>query len=296
MKMNSPVLRVAVIFIWMSASVVMATEEQIQELEKEVAEIRSKIQSLASEHGALKEIASNLQTAEKQISEAKESLPQLEQAISNKEFLLDAYRSAFRTVTKFSPGEDLGSFVLKSGETVEPSSFVSAAKGTILVQGATGSRSIPVELLPDVFAAKVLLPPDAPVISGKLADLVASKSETVFGAAKSRTESPRVASAPPVQATPDPNLPDYDAIRKRNEARQNEINELKLRFSELFLAKKNARSDKSAAEKVFREAKIKKSPTEVASTLKIHDDKISRIEEEENQLRLRIARLQSQME
>lgn len=290
----------------MAGTAVFATEKQIAELEGEIAEIQAKIETLKSENGDLPQLMANIEAAEKEIMASKEAFPQKEKSLSDKEFLLNAYQSAFRVVTKFSPGENLGAFVLKNGQSVEPSSFVSAGQGAILVQGATGSRSIPLDQLPDVFASKILLPPRTNPPSTSLSVLKQSKPDVVQGpeekqmvAASSVPSGNAAAGSSSTTAAPavsENAAPDYEAIRKRNEAREREINELKLRFSELFTQKKLARSDKASAERVFREAKIKKSQTEISSTLKMHDDKISRIELEESELRQRIARLQSEME
>lgn len=284
---------------------VIATEKQIQELEMEIEEIRNKMESIASEAGNLQQLLANIESVEKELAAIKEELPQKEKSVAEKEFLLGAYQSAFRVVTKLTPGEDLGAIVLRSGERLEPSSFVSAAKGAILVQGATGSRSIPFELLPDTFSSKILLPPRTNAPSQTLAGILPTKPESFLSptqkAASLAAPSPgsnavNSASAPPGQASTNETLPDYEAIRRRNEVRQKQIAELKLSFSALFTQKKLAREAKANAEKIFREAKIKKSQTEINSTLKMHQEKIAQIESAESELRQEIARLQSQME
>lgn len=280
-----------------------ATEEQIAELEEEIAELTAKIDSVEQESAGVSQLKANVEAAEEEIKAAKDSLPAREKAISGKEFLLAAYQSAFRVVTKFTPGENLGSFVLKDGQTVEPCSFVSAGKGEILVQGATGSRSIPLGMLPDTFSNRILLPPATAAITTSVAAIKEAKPESIRTpedkksvVAKSMPGGNASSTAAASGTAPTDGAPDYEAIRKRNEARQREIAELKLKFADLFTQKKIARAEKANAEKVFREAKIKKSQSEVSSTLKMYDDKVSNIEREENVLRQQITRLQSQLE
>jgi septal ring factor EnvC (AmiA/AmiB activator) len=280
-----------------------ATEEQIAELEAEIAELTASIVAVEEESGGVSQLKANLEAAGKEIEAAKESLPARERSIGGKEFLLAAYQSAFRVVTKFTPGENLGGFVLKNGETVEPCSFVSAGNGVILVQGATGSRSIPLAMLPDTFSNRILLPPASVEMTTSLAAIKEAKPESILTAedkkkvvAKTTSGGGSAGAAAAGGTAPADAATDFEAIRKRNEARQREIAELKLQFADLFTQKRISRSEKANAEKVFREAKIKKSQSEISSTLKMHDDKISRIEMQENELRQQISRLQSQLE
>jgi septal ring factor EnvC (AmiA/AmiB activator) len=297
--------RIATVFLGVvfsgAVSSTFATEEQIAELEGEIAALTASIEAVEEESGGVSQLKANLEAAEKEIEAAKESLPAREKAIVGKEFLLAAYQSAFRVVTKFTPGDNLGSFVLKNGQTVEPCSFVSAGKGAILVQGATGSRSIPLPMLPDTFSNRILLPPQTAPMTTSSTVLKEAKPEAIRSAEEKRKVVAKPASGGPSAApaggpAASAAAPDFEAIRKRNDARQREIAELKLRFADLFTQKKVARSEKASAEKVFREAKIKKSQSEVSSTLKMHDDKLSRIEADEHELRQQISRLQSQME
>ncbi len=297
--------RIATVFLGVvfsgAVSSTFATEEQIAELEGEIAALTASIEAVEEESGGVSQLKANLEAAEKEIEAAKESLPAREKAIVGKEFLLAAYQSAFRVVTKFTPGDNLGSFVLKNGQTVEPCSFVSAGKGAILVQGATGSRSIPLPMLPDTFSNRILLPPMTAPMTTSSTVLKEAKPEAIRSAEEKRKVVAKPASGGPSAApaggpAASAAAPDFEAIRKRNDARQREIAELKLRFADLFTQKKVARSEKASAEKVFREAKIKKSQSEVSSTLKMHDDKLSRIEADEHELRQQISRLQSQME
>ena len=297
--------RIATVFLGVvfsgAVSSTFATEEQIAELEGEIAALTASIEAVEEESGGVSQLKANLEAAEKEIEAAKESLPAREKAIVGKEFLLAAYQSAFRVVTKFTPGDNLGSFVLKNGQTVEPCSFVSAGKGAILVQGATGSRSIPLPMLPDTFSNRILLPPQTAPMTTSSTVLKEAKPEAIRSAEEKRKVVAKPASGGPSAApaggpAASAAAPDFEAIRKRNDARQREIAELKLRFADLFTQKKIARSEKASAEKVFREAKIKKSQSEVSSTLKMHDDKLSRIEADEHELRQQISRLQSQME
>jgi prefoldin subunit 5 len=303
MKRHCPTAFLVHAFLGFTVSGSFATEKQIQELEEEISGIKAKIEALENENGGLQQLLANIESAEKEIEEAKETLPAKEAAVGGKEFLLAAYQSAFRVVTKIPPGENLGSFVLKNGQPVEASSFVSAGNGAILVQGSTGSRSIPLELLPDQFASRILLPPQRSQLSANLSTLKESKPESIRSkeelqaiastSVESKATGSSVSGAPATDGT---TAPDYEAIRKRNLARQNEIAELKLKFADLFTKKKMARQARALDEKTFREAKIKKSQSEVTSTLKIHDDKINQIEMEENAIRQQITRLQSQME
>lgn len=281
-----------------------ATESQILELEEEISGIKAKIETIEKESEGVEQLLANIDSAEREIEETKDSLPAKELAIGGKEFLLSAYQSAFRIVTKFTPGEDLGSFVLKNGQSIEACSFVSTGNGAILVQGATGSRSIPLEMLPDSFANRILLPPQRNALSATVASIKESKPEILRGKEELKAIAAASSASKPAGSGTTANAisadgagaPDYEAIRKRNQARQNQIAELKLKFADLFTQKKMARQARALDEKTFREAKIKKSQSEVSSTLKIHDDKINAIEMEENALRQQITRLQSQME
>jgi prefoldin subunit 5 len=279
----------------------LATEKQIQELEEEISGLKAEIETLEKESGGVEQLLANIESAGKEIAKAKETLPAKELAVGGKEFLLSAYQGAFRVVTKITPGENLGSFVLKNGQPVEACSFVSAGKGAIFVQGATGSRSIPLELLPDQFASRILLPPQSTSSGKSLASIRESKPESIKTKEDNRVVAKGPKGNPPASAEgaaaeAGTGAPDYEAIRKRNEARQREITELKLQFADLFTQKKLARQAKANDEKMFREAKIKKSQTEVNSTLKMHDNKLSGIETRESEIRQKITRLQSQME
>lgn len=304
MKRNYPTAFWVHALLVITASASFATEKQIQELEEEISGIKAKIEALETENGGLQQLLANIESAEKEIEEAKETLPAKETAVGGKEFLLSAYQSAFRVVTKIPPGENLGSFVLKNGQSVEASSFVSAGNGAILVQGATGSRSIPLEVLPDSFANRILLPPQRNVPSATLAAIKGTKPEII----KSKEEKQGMVSAagggrpaastasPKTAAVEDSATPDYAAIRKRNEARQKEIIELKLKYSDLLAQKKIAREARAVDEEFFRDAKIKKSKSEVSATMKVHDDKLAKIEMEEHAIRQQITRIQSELE
>lgn len=71
---------------------------------------------------------------------------------------------------------------------------------------------------------------------------------------------------------------------------------MKLKFSDLLVQKKIAREARAVDEEFFRDAKIKKSKSEVSATMKVHDDKLAKIELEEHALRQQITRIQSEME
>lgn len=284
------------------------TEKQIEDLKADIAELEQKIAEFGPAGAELSKLQENIKSSETEIAALKESLPKTEAEIANKEKLLPIYQGAFRVVTKLTPGQDLGSFTLKNGITVEPCNFVGIAGGAIQIQSASGSRTISVDQLPDSFADRVLLPPSTQPVPGSLtvikeskpgflktsADKVAEKriantsSVSAAGASGAATQTETSA------ATTAEN--DYEGRRLRNEQRQRQISELKIQMSELFSEKKRARDAKAADEKMFREAKIKRSKAETESTMKTHETKIAGIEKAESELRAKIARLQLEFE
>lgn len=279
------------------------TEKQIEDLKADIAELEQKIAEFGPAGAELSKLQENIKSSETEIAALKESLPKTEAEIANKEKLLPIYQGAFRVVTKLTPGQDLGAFTLKNGISVEACNFVGVASGAIQVQSATGSRTIPVDQLPDSFADRVLLPPASQPLPGNLMAIKESKPDFLKTSADKVAEKQMAQAA--VRKTDEPAAPaasepsagsDAEAIRKRNDARQREIAELKLQFTDLFNQKKRARDAKAADEKMFREAKIKRSRSEVESTMKMHESRIAEIEKQETDLRTRIARLQLEFE
>ncbi len=286
-----------------------ATETQIEALKEQIAAVEAKIADFGPDGAEVAKLRENIQSAEAEIAKVKETLAQKEEGIATKEILLPVYQGAFRVVTKFSQGESIGAFTQRNGIPIDASNFVGVVKGGIMLQSATGSRTVPLDQLPDSFADRVLLPPPSVPIPGDLATIKSSKPEFLKSvqekaaarAAGKEMTSKAAAPAPSAASAGSPATPtdpatEFEGIRKRNEARQREVAELKLQFSTLFNQKKQARDAKAADEQMFRSAKIKKSQTEVNSTMRMHDDKIRSIEQQETALREKIARLQLEME
>lgn len=284
------------------------TEKQVADLKSDIAELEQKIAEFGTAGAELTRLQENIKSSETEIAALKERLPQMETEIANKEKLLPIYQGAFRVVTKLTPGQDLGSFTLKNGITVEPCNFVGISNGAIQVQSATGSRSIPIDQLPDSFSDRILLPPATQPLAGTLIAIKESKPDFLKTSADKVAEK-RVAGAqapapgasgsgagaaasPPAGSA----ASEREAIRLRNEKRQREISELKLQFADLFNQKKQAREAKASDERTFREARIKRSPKEVAETIRMHDQRLANIEKQEADLRARIARIQLEFE
>ncbi|NLT72343.1 MAG: hypothetical protein GXX91_16845 [Verrucomicrobiaceae bacterium] len=287
---------------------VVATEKQIASLEEDIAELKAELKEVSSSGEAAAQLLSNIETAKAEMETTKAALPEKEKALAEKTYLLEIYQSAFRVVTSLVAGDDLGTVQLTTGEVLSGASFLKTEKGGILVQMATGPRAIPIEHLPATFSGKIQLPPDIAAPGTTLEALQAmkpaplqTKEELAAAAAgtKKATASAPVAStagaAAPAAAAATP-ADAYLEVQKRNTARQEKIRQIKARYAQLYAEKKKARADKASAEAGFRSAKIKKARTEVEATMKFHNSKIQRIEEEEASLRQEIQRIQSEFE
>lgn len=307
---QSPVLMAGIITLAVGFPVCSShgTEKQVVELRAQIAALEAQLGEKGTEGAEVIKLRENVSKYQAEIGELKDSLPAVEERIAEKEKLLPLYQMGFRTVTKFSPGQALSGFTLKNGITVEPSSFIGTVKGGISIQSATGSRTIELGQLPDSFADQVLLPPPAPSLPGTLAAIKGSKPDNLktdedrkqakmVAAADSNPAGsaalPETSTTPAAASAP---ASDLDGVRQRNERRQREIAELKLQFSDLFSQKKRARDAKAADERLFREAKIKKSQSEITTTIRMHEQKIAAIEQQEVELRARISRLQLEFE
>lgn len=285
---------------WLS-SPLCATEKQVVDLEADIAALKEKLAETGSLGDEIVKLTANIESAEKEIAAAKAEASAKETELAGKEYLLGIYQGAYRITTTLAPGENLGAMTLKNGEGVDPSSFVSIGNGSVLVQTATGSRSIPLGMLPDSLAGRISMPPPVEPLSTTVAAVRAGKPDSIKSTEeKSSSEAPPapMAAAPPEAKPSSAPVPanDAESVRKRNNERLLEITHLKTRFSELFTQKKIARQEKADAEKRFREARIKRSQAEITSTMKMHNDKISAIEQEEASIRAKIATLQAQME
>lgn len=280
-------------------------EKQIAELKAEIAALNESIAGFGDRGATIAKLVENVSKAEEEIAASKEAIAARERAISDKEYLLGIYQNSFRVVSSLTPGENLGAFQLKSGENVDACSFVSTAKNGILVQSATGSRTIPLDQLPDTFASRIQLPPAIAAPSLTTAALLETKpdilkTEEDLAAAKSKpaetvAAAPQAADTPPAPAAGGA-VSEAEAVRMRNAERMKQIQELKFQFSKLSAQKKTARAEKASSEKQFRMARIKKSQTEVDRTMDLHNMKISGIEAQEAEIREKIARLQSALE
>jgi len=296
------------------AMTVQGTEKQVQDLEKDIAALKAELEQLSGDGGTVTQMSENIKTAQAEVESTREALASKEKSIAGNEFLLGVYQSAFRVVTTLTPGTDLGIVQLSDGELLQGASFISADRGGILVQLPTGSRTVNVALLPDSFSDRVQLPPRTAPITMTVAALKQSKPDFLLtkeelAAAKSGNSNTAVAStgknvgqeqgavAPVAKKGSETEAANtFEEVRKRNEARQKQILTMKARYSELLLAKKKARMEKADSEKMFRDAKIKKSSKEIQSTLGLHDKKLQGIEEEEARLRSEMARIQTEFE
>jgi len=287
-----------------------ANEKQIADLEKDIAALKAKVEEVGGPGNASVQLLSNIETAKAEIEKTKEALPEKEKALAAKSYLLGIYQSAFRVVTSMVAGQDLGTIQLTTGEVIPGASFIKIDKGGILVQAATGSRSIPIAQLPAALGGMLRLPPNVAPVSMTLESVKASKpaslqTEEELAAASAATPGAVATAAPgsaaaqpaPGAAAPPGSPGDaYLQVQQRNTARQKQIIEIKARYSELFAAKKKARAERSVSDAAFRSAKIKKARTEIDLTMGAHDERIALIEAEESKLRTEMARIQSEFE
>lgn len=287
---------------------VNATEKQIADLEADIAALTTELEEVSASGGVAVQLLSNIETAKEEIETAKTALPEKEQALAAKMYLLGIYQSAFRVVTTMVAGEDLGTIQLNTGEVIPGASFLKTEKGGIQVQTGTGPRSLSISQLPATLSGKLQLPPAIASPTTTFEAVKSAKPEVL----KSKEEIAAASSATPAApataagatavtgaAAPAPQLSQTDAyqqIQQRNAARQKQIQEIKARYAVLFSEKKKARSDKAADEAGFRSAKIKKAQTEVNAAMDFHNSRIARIEEEEASLRTEMARIQSEFE
>jgi len=290
---------------------VNATEKQIADLEADIAALTTELEEVSASGGVAVQLLSNIETAKEEIETAKNALPEKEQALAAKMYLLGIYQSAFRVVTTMVAGEDLGTIQLNTGEVIPGASFLKTEKGGIQVQTGTGPRSLSISQLPATLSGKLQLPPAIASPTTTFEAVKSAKPEVL----KSKEEIAAASSATPAApataagatavtgvtgaAAPAPQLSQTDAyqqIQQRNAARQKQIQEIKARYAVLFSEKKKARSDKAADEAGFRSAKIKKAQTEVNAAMDFHNSRIARIEEEEASLRTEMARIQSEFE
>jgi hypothetical protein len=290
---------------------VNATEKQIADLEADIAALTTELEEVSASGGVAMQLLSNIETAKEEIETAKTALPEKEQALAAKMYLLGIYQSAFRVVTTMVAGEDLGTIQLNTGEVIPGASFLKTEKGGIQVQTGTGPRSLSISQLPATLSGKLQLPPAIASPTTTFEAVKSAKPEVL----KSKEEIAAASSATPAApataagatavtgvtgaAAPAPQLSQTDAyqqIQQRNAARQKQIQEIKARYAVLFSEKKKARSDKAADEAGFRSAKIKKAQTEVNAAMDFHNSRIARIEEEEASLRTEMARIQSEFE
>jgi hypothetical protein len=287
-----------------------ANEKQIADLENDIAALKAKVAELGGPGNASVQLRSNIATAKAEIEKTKAALPAKEKALAAKSFLLGIYQSAFRVVTSMVAGQNLGTIQLANGEVVPGASFLKVDKGGILVQTATGSRSIPIAQLPATLSGMIQQPPTVAPLSMTLESIKASKpaslqTEEELAAASAATAVPvatagtatTAAQPAPAGAAPTTSPDDaYLQVQQRNTARQKQIFALKARYSELYAEKKKVRDAQALDDAKFRSAKIKKSRTEIDGTMSIHNSKLQNIEAEEAKIRDEMSRIQSEFE
>jgi hypothetical protein len=139
---------------------VSATEKQIADLEGDIAALKVELEEVSASGGTAMQLLSNIETAKAEIENTKTTLPEKEEALAAKSYLLGIYQSAFRVVTTMVAGEDIGVIQLNNGEVVQGAFFLKTEKGGIQVQTGTGPRSIPITELPAALSGKLQLPPN----------------------------------------------------------------------------------------------------------------------------------------
>jgi hypothetical protein len=313
MKNERPARRIftCLLLLLMAGMPVRGTEKQIQDLEEDIAKLNAEIEALGGEGESVAQMEETIKTAALEVASTREGLLEKEKTIAANEFLLGVYKTAFRVVTTITPGTDLGIVQLTTGELLQGASFVGTDRGGILVQLPTGSRTVDISLLPDLFADRIQLPPRTTPATETLAQVKQSKPEFLVTKKELIAAKAAEATTPGGSSDKDANasvvekekMGDeakaalvFEEIRQRNVARQKEVTEIKARYTELLQSKKVAREEKARDERVFREAKIKKSRSEVDSATKMHEDKIKKIEAEEARLRAELIRIQGEFE
>lgn len=282
---------------------VQAADKQITDLEEDIAALKVKLEELGGPGGSTTLLLSNIETAKKEIEEAKVNLPEKEKTLAANSYLLGAYQSAFRVVTTMVAGENLGTIRLNDGEVIPGASFLKMERDRIFVQTGTTSRSLPLAQLPATLNAKFKLPPTLPAPHSTFENLIASKPaalRTKADLAASSGKAPKGEAEnggveKGAEAAPSPSDV-YLEVQQRNGVRQKQILALKEQYAALFQAKKIVRTEQAVAEERFRSAKIKKARSEVESTMGVFTKQIQKIEEDESRIRNDIIRIQGEFE
>lgn len=281
----------------------------MERLKEDIAELKAELAELEEKSGKVSKIVSNINLAETEITEKLEMLPELEEEIEEMEFLYGIYKSSFRVVTTVAPGEALGTFQLLDGSTVSNGVYLGTAKGGIQVQSASGVVVLEAAQLPAEMVSKFSLPQGmSPPPSTSYAALKASKPLLAKSATEIQEDEERVKNAANELELAEKKA---ELEAKEQEAaagqaamaadQQNakgilaEVNALKIQYTDVYNQKKKVREEKSAKQREFRSAKLKKAQIHVDTAMDGFDRRIEKLEDEEDAIKKKISLLRNQL-
>jgi chemotaxis protein histidine kinase CheA len=292
-----------------SCSCCAAQDDRATELQAQIAELKSQIADEAAKSEAAGQAQANIDLAAKAIALAQEELPELEKEIEKMEYLIEAYRSAYRVTSSVTPGEKLGSATLVSGGVLTDAVYNGTTRGGIIVQTAAGVVTIPSYDVPVAWAGRFQLPPVIVVPPQTIAQLRAGKPDAAMGAAeksaaqeaaklalKKEKEAAVVAAAQAKEAAKADENKAYNELVQRNQARFAQIERLREEYKAVDAKLGQIRQQRSREQTEMQSSNVKQAASQLEKALGRYDVQISALETERIRLRDEVEKIRRSME
>lgn len=279
------------------------------ELQAQIAELKSQIADEEAKSEAAGQAKANIELAGKAIALAQTELPILEKEIEEMEYLIEAYRSAFRVTSSVTPGEKLGSATLVSGGVLTDAVYNGTTRGGIVVQTVAGVVSIPSHDVPVAWAGRFQLPPAIAAPPQTIDQLRSGKPDAAMGTAeksaaqeaaklaiKKDKEAAVVAAAQAKEAAKADENKAYNDLVQRNQARFTEIERLREEYKIVDAKLGQIRQQRAREQAEIQSAKVKQAASQVEKALSRYDVQISALEVERLRLRDEVEKIRRSME
>ncbi len=286
-----------------------AQDERVAALQAEITKLKSQIAEEEAKNAATGQAQANIDLAAKAVSLAQTELPTLEKEIEEMEYLIEAYRGAFRVTSTVAPGEKLGTATLVSGGVVSDAIYNGTTRGGVVVQTTAGVITIPSHDVPVAWAGRFQLPPPIAVPPQTIAQLRSGKPDAAMGSAeksaaqeaakmdlKKQKEAAVAATAQAKEAAKADENKAYNDLVLRNQARFAAIERLREEYKIVDAKIGQIRQQRSREQAEIQSAKVKQAASQVEKALGRYDVQISTLEVERLRLRDEVEKIRQSME